>query len=105
MIDPKIARLLDRFIEAAGFDRWEPHVISPFTFRGEGQSEPLVLVCLCRCRDSPSGFSIESMGVPGMVFEMSIEWTNPVAVAGMRAALDEYLRDTMSTPETPWGTC
>jgi hypothetical protein len=40
-----------------------------------------------------------------MVFEMSTEWTDPTAVAGMRAALDEYLKDTMSTTDTPWGTC
>jgi hypothetical protein len=103
VIDPKIARLLDRFIEATGFDRWEPHVINQFAFKG--QVDPLLLVCLCRWKDSPSGFSIEPVCVPGMVFEMSTEWTDPTAVAGMRAALDEYLKDTMSTTDTPWGTC
>lgn len=103
MIDPKIARLLDRFIEATGFDRWEPHVIRACSFRG--QTDVLMGVCLCRWNDSPSGFTVEQKSVPGLVFVMAKEWKDPIAVAGMRAALDEYLKDTMSTPETPWGTC
>lgn len=103
MIDPKIARLLDRFIEATGFDRWEPHPIEDGTFRSQfGDIEG---VLLRRWKDSASGLVVDCESVPAVVFRMSTEWKNPVAVAGMRAALDEYLKDTMSTPETPWGTC
>lgn len=103
MIDPKIARLLDRFIEATGFDRWEPYTIRAGTF--SRQYADIQGVLLCRWKDSESGTVTPSDEIPALVFEMSTEWTNPVAVAGMRAALDEYLKDTMSTPETPWGTC